>query len=107
MSLLISGSLAYDYIMDFPDSFRNHILPVQLHILNVCFVVEKLQKNIGGTAANIAYTSKLLGSEPVILAPVGSDGDELLNFFKKQFILVSKINSPITYFYIYFSTLFK
>ena len=70
MSVLLSGSLAYDYIMDFPDSFKNHIMPDQLHILNVCFSVEKLEKNLGGTAGNIAYTMKLLGSDPIILCPL-------------------------------------
>ncbi|MFZ2978219.1 MAG: carbohydrate kinase family protein, partial [Candidatus Magasanikiibacteriota bacterium] len=84
MSLLISGSLAYDYIMDFPDSFKNHILPDQIHILNVCFVVEKLNKNFGGCAGNIAYTAKLLGAEPIILAPLGSDAREYMEHFQKN-----------------------
>ncbi|HLD35066.1 MAG TPA: carbohydrate kinase family protein, partial [Patescibacteria group bacterium] len=55
MSILVSGSLVYDYIMDFPDSFKNHILPEQIHILNVCFVVDRLERSWGGTAGNIAY----------------------------------------------------
>jgi len=88
MSILLSGSLAYDYIMDFPDSFKNHIMPDQLHILNVCFVVEKLEKNLGGTAGNIAYTMKMLGSDPIILCPLGSDAGDYLEHFKKH-----KINS--------------
>ncbi|OGH90629.1 MAG: hypothetical protein A2479_02715 [Candidatus Magasanikbacteria bacterium RIFOXYC2_FULL_39_8] len=92
MNILISGSLAYDYIMDFPDSFKNHILPDQLHILNVCFVVEKLQKNIGGVATNIAYTTKLLGGEPVVLAPLGKDGQEVLDFLASHDIKTSGIS---------------
>lgn len=84
MSILISGSLAYDYIMDFPDSFKNHILPDQIHILNVCFVVDQLKKNLGGCAGNIAYTMKLLGADPLIFAPLGSDGKDFLEFFKKN-----------------------
>ncbi len=83
MSILISGSLAYDYIMDFPDSFRNHILPEQIHILNVCFVVDEMKKNLGGVAGNIAYTMKLLGAEPIILAPIGNDGNEYYEHCKK------------------------
>lgn len=83
MSILVSGSLAYDYIMDFPDSFKHHILPDQIHILNVCFVVDKLNKNFGGCAGNIAYTMKLLGSEPLILAPLGSDAREYQEHFQK------------------------
>ena len=84
MSVLLSGSLAYDYIMDFPDSFKNHIMPDQLHILNVCFSVEKLEKNLGGTAGNIAYTMKLLGSDPIILCPLGSDSHDYVEHLKKH-----------------------
>lgn len=76
MSIFVSGTLAYDYIMDFPDAFRNHIMPDALHILNVCFVVDALKKNYGGTGANIAHTMQLLGGEPVLVGCVGSDGDE-------------------------------
>ncbi len=83
MSVLISGSLAYDYIMDFPDSFKNHILPEQIHILNVCFVVDKMQKNLGGVAGNIAYNLKLLGGEPLIFAPLGTDSADYLAHCKK------------------------
>ncbi|PLX28184.1 carbohydrate kinase family protein [Candidatus Parcubacteria bacterium] len=93
MSTLISGSLAYDYIMDFPDSFKNHLLPDQLHILNVCFVVEKLKKNLGGCATNIAYTMKLLEENPLILGPVGSDGADLLHFFKEKKIETKYIDT--------------
>lgn len=83
MSVLISGSLAYDYIMDFPDSFRNHILPDQIHILNVCFVVDQLNKNYGGVAGNIGYTMKLLGGSPIVFSPIGKDGDEYISYLKK------------------------
>ena len=82
MAILVSGSLAYDYIMNFPDSFKNHILPEQIHILNVCFTVEKLAKILGGTAGNIDYTIKLLGGEPVVVSALGSDGADYLNRFK-------------------------
>lgn len=88
MSILISGSLAYDYIMDFPDSFKNHILPDQIHILNVCFVVEKLNKNYGGVAGNIAYTMNLLGGQPIVFSPVGKDGLEY-----KKYLESLKINT--------------
>lgn len=91
MSILISGSLAYDYIMDFPDSFKNHILPDQLHILNVCFMVDKLSKNIGGVAANVAYNAKLLGENPIVLSPIGKDGQELIEFFKTNKMSTSHI----------------
>jgi len=53
MSIYISGSLAYDRIMNFPDKFSNHILPDKLHILNVCFLVQDLEERFGGTAGNM------------------------------------------------------
>jgi adenosine kinase len=84
MNILISGTVAYDYIMDFPDSFKNHILPDQIHILNVCFTVDQLHKNYGGTAANIAHTIKLLGGNPIVFSPVGPDGREYVSYLKKK-----------------------
>lgn len=84
MSVLISGSLAYDYIMDFPDSFKNHILPDKIHMLSVSFVVDQLKKNFGGTAGNIGYTMNLLDANPVILGTLGTDADEYLKHFKKH-----------------------
>lgn len=91
MSLLVSGSLAYDFIMDFPDSFRHHILPDNIHILNVCFVVEKLSRHFGGTAGNIAYTMKLLGENPLIVAPLGRDGREYHEYFRDKGIATTYI----------------
>ena len=73
MSSLICGSIAYDTIMVFGDRFRNHILPEQLHILNVAFLVPDMRREFGGCAGNIAYTLKLLGDEPLIMATVGDD----------------------------------
>ena len=84
MPILISGSLAYDSIMDFSGSFKSHILPEQIHTLNVSFAVSGLQKNFGGTAGNIAYNIKLLGGEPLVLAPLGEDGREYLSRFRKM-----------------------
>jgi adenosine kinase len=73
MPILVTGSLAIDRIMVFPDRFRNHLLPDKLHILSVSFHVPTLEEFFGGCAANIAYGLKLLGSEPVILAAAGRD----------------------------------
>jgi adenosine kinase len=78
MPALICGSLAFDTITNFPGRFAQQILPEQVHILNVSFVVPTLRREWGGCAGNIAYTHKLLGGEPVILAALGSDGDEYL-----------------------------
>jgi adenosine kinase len=73
MSVLICGSIAYDTIMVFHDRFKNYILPEQIHILNVAFLVPDMRREFGGCAGNIAYNLKLLGGEPEIMATVGSD----------------------------------
>ena len=73
MTILVSGSLAYDTIMVFPDQFKKHILADQIHILNVAFMVPDMRREYGGTAGNIAYNLKLLGEEPWIMATVGHD----------------------------------
>ena len=75
MQILVSGSLAYDRIMDFPGKFVDHLLPDKLHILNVCFMVGGLKEKFGGTAGNIAYNLALLGEKPLILAAAGQDFD--------------------------------
>ena len=73
MSVLICGSFAYDNIMVFQDRFKNHILPDQIHILNVAFLVPELRREFGGCAGNIAYNLKLLGGDPVPMGTVGTD----------------------------------
>jgi len=73
MSALISGSMAFDTIMVFQDHFKNHILPDQVHILNVSFLVPEMRRNFGGCAGNIAYNLNLLGGEGVPMATVGTD----------------------------------
>jgi adenosine kinase len=73
MPTLICGSIAYDTIMVFGDRFKNHILPEQLHILNVAFLVPDMRREFGGCAGNIAYTLKMLEGEPLIMATVGED----------------------------------
>ena len=73
MRTLICGSLAFDTIMVFHDRFKQHILPEQLHILNVAFLVPDLRREYGGCAGNIAYNLQLLGGDPLIMAAVGMD----------------------------------
>ena len=73
MHALICGSMAYDNIMVFPDRFKHHILPEQIHILNVAFLVPEMRREFGGCAGNIAYNLKLLGGSPLIMATVGDD----------------------------------
>ena len=79
MRTLICGSMAYDTIMVFNDRFKNHILPDQLHILNVAFEVPSMRREFGGCAGNIAYSLKLLGGEPLIMATVGEDNAPYLH----------------------------
>src|SRR5258708_29314556 len=69
--ILVTGSIAYDTIMVFPDRFRNHLLPDQLHILNVCFLTPEMRREYGGTAGNVGYNLKLLGEDPLVMASVG------------------------------------
>lgn len=76
MSALICGSLAFDTITTFPGRFAQQILPEQLHILNVSFLVPTLRREFGGCAGNIAYTLSQLGGEPLVMAACGSDGRE-------------------------------
>jgi len=78
MSALVCGSLAFDTITTFPGRFAQQILPEQLHILNVSFLVPTLRREFGGCAGNIAYTLCALGGTARVLAAVGADGDEYL-----------------------------
>ena len=83
MTTLICGSLAFDNIMVFPDRFKNHILPEQIHILNVAFLVPEMRREFGGCAGNIAYNLMLLGGEPLIMATVGDDATPYLDRLDK------------------------
>jgi adenosine kinase len=83
MKILVTGSIAYDTIMVFPDRFRNHVLADQLHILNVCFLTPEMRREYGGTAGNIAYNLRLLGESPVVMATVGEDVGPYLARFEK------------------------
>ncbi len=73
MTTLVTGSIAYDTIMVFPDRFKNHLLADQLHILNVCFLTPEMRREYGGTSGNIGYNLKLLGGDPLLMATVGED----------------------------------
>ncbi|MDD0812077.1 carbohydrate kinase family protein [Curvibacter sp. RS43] len=78
MAAIICGSLAFDTIMTFEGRFAEQILPDQLHILNVSFLVPALRRDFGGCAGNIAYALKLLGGQPLPMATVGNDGADYL-----------------------------
>ncbi|MBE0549512.1 MAG: carbohydrate kinase family protein [Rubrivivax sp.] len=78
MPALICGSLAFDTITTFPGRFAEQILPEQVHILNVSFLVPTLRREFGGCAGNIAYTLQALGGVPVVMAALGNDGGDYL-----------------------------
>ncbi len=73
MSIVVAGSIAYDYIMSFPGYFREHILPDQIERLSVSFLVDSMRRERGGCASNIAYNLSLLGERPRIMGTVGQD----------------------------------
>ncbi|MBP6676253.1 MAG: carbohydrate kinase family protein, partial [Vitreoscilla sp.] len=74
MASLVCGSLAFDTITTFPGRFAEQILPEQVHILNVSFLVPTLRREYGGCAGNIAYTLNALGGQAVVMAAIGNDG---------------------------------
>jgi adenosine kinase len=83
-SMVITGSVAYDYLMHFPGRFADHILPDQLQSLSLSFLADSMRRERGGVAANIAYTMKLLGSDPLILATVGEDFGDYRRWLESQ-----------------------
>ncbi len=82
LRVMISGSVAYDTIMVFEGHFKDHILADQVHMLNVSFLAPKLKREFGGCAANIAYSLKALGGDPLVLAAIGRDGGDYLQRFR-------------------------
>ena len=91
MNIFVSGSLAYDRIMDFPGKFSDHILPGKIHVLNVSFTVSSMVEKLGGTAGNIAYALSLLGEKPIILATVGRDYQRYFEWLEKKHIACETI----------------
>lgn len=117
MSILICGSLAFDTIMTFEGRFAEQILPSQLHILNVSFLVPGLRREYGGCAGNIAYGLRQLGSPAVPLAMIGNDAKDYLermnglgvdtrfvgttanNYTAQAMIMTDRDNNQITAFH--------
>jgi len=82
--IVVTGSLAYDYIMNFPGHFKDHILPDKVHMLTVSFLVESMRRMRGGVAGNIAYTLALLGERPLVVASAGGDFGEYRKWMEQQ-----------------------
>ena len=117
MAALVCGSLAFDSIATFPGRFADQIMPNQLHVLNVSFLVPTMRREFGGCAGNIAYNLAKLGGEPIVLAAVGNDGEDYLarlrswnattahvrsvaeSFTAQAFIITDRDNNQITAFH--------
>ena len=84
MNCIVIGSLGFDYIMDFPGKFSDRIMMDKTHKISLSFLVDKLNKQFGGTAGNIAYSLKLLGVDPFILSSAGNDFGPYEEFLKKN-----------------------
>lgn len=89
--MVITGSVAYDYLMHFPGRFADHILPDQLQSLSLSFLADTMRRERGGVAANTAYTMKLLGGNPLILATVGEDFGDYRRWLEQQGLDTSQI----------------
>jgi len=86
VNVVVTGSLGYDYIMDFSGRFADRIMADKIHKISLSFLVDKLSKQFGGTACNIAYTLKLLGVEPLIVSSAGNDFALYKKFLKSHHI---------------------
>ena len=91
MRSVVTGSLAYDYIMNFPGDFKDHILEEKAHTLTVSFLLDSLRWSRGGVAGNIAYSLALLGERPLVLATVGGDFEEYREWMESKGIDASGI----------------
>jgi len=91
MSTVITGSIAYDYLMTFSGKFREQIIPDQLENLSLSFLVDSMKRERGGVAANIAYSMNLIGGDPLIFATVGQDFGDYRAWMAEQDISVEHI----------------
>jgi adenosine kinase len=89
--IVVTGSLAYDYIMNFPGDFKDHILPDKAHVLTVSFLVDSMRRMRGGVAGNIAYSLALLGERPLVVASAGGDFGEYRTWMERQGVDASGI----------------
>src|SRR5947207_130961 len=89
--LIITGSIAYDYIMNFPGSFGDHILPDQIHKINLSFIVDTFAKRRGGTAGNVSYSLGLLDTKNILFSVAGKDFTEYKKALRELPIDISKV----------------
>lgn len=95
-SILLSGSIAYDHIMDLPALFKDYFLPEKLHNINISFVVPDHEEHFGGTAANVAYSLALVGEKPRIIATVGNDFDRYKKYLEAAGVSTESIHVDAT-----------
>lgn len=91
MKIILTGSIAYDYLMTFPGYFRDHILQEHLEKISLSFLVDSMVRQRGGVAPNIAYTLALLGEKPIILGTVGEDFDVYRTWLESKGIVTKYI----------------
>ncbi|NLS75762.1 MAG: carbohydrate kinase family protein [Chloroflexi bacterium] len=91
MSIMVTGSIAYDYLMSFPGYFKDHILPSKIETLSVSFLVDSMRRLRGGCATNIAYNLALLGQRPRVMATVGEDFADYRAWLEEQGVDTSRI----------------
>ncbi len=99
LSIYLSGSVAYDRIMNFPGRFTDSILPDQIHNLNVSFFIDRLDEKLGGNAGNIAYSLYLLGLPSIVVATVGKDFDKYHEVFADRGLSlegISRLDTELT-----------
>ena len=99
MSIICTGSIAYDYLMSFPGYFKDHIIPDKLDSISLSFLVDSMVRQRGGTAPNIAYNLALLGEKPRLMGTVGEDFDDYRKWLEKQGVdtsLVERIDGIYT-----------
>ena len=99
MSIICTGSIAYDYLMSFPGYFKDHIIPDKLDSISLSFLVDTMVKQRGGTAPNIAFTMALLGETPKLMGTVGEDFEDYKTWLDKQGVdtsLVKRIDGVFT-----------
>jgi adenosine kinase len=95
--IVVSGSLAFDRIVDFPGRFRREIRPEKLHVLSVSFVVPTMREHFGGTAGNIAYNLALLGERPVVVGSVGKDFSAYKKWLQRHSVALALRTMPKQY----------
>ncbi len=98
MNIIVTGSIAYDYLMTFPGRFAEHILPDQIHRLSVSFLVDEMRKQRGGCAANIAYNLALLGERPRLMGTVGRDFEAYRSWLQSHGVDTSLVRTEADLF---------